>query len=178
MLISYFETARLIVRKPVLEDAQEMFGNWAQDEDVTKYLAWKPHQSISETRLFLKKRINDWLIGQQITYVIIQKDNQKMIGMIDIRIKDHRADLGYVLAKNEWNMGFMTEVVKGMIEVLFNESSIYRIWATCDIDNLNSEAVLKKAGLTYEGVLKGWRLRPNISTIPRDVKSFSLLRIS
>lgn len=173
-----FETERLIIRKILISDAAAMFENWTQDHEVTKYLAWKPHSSLLITQQFLQKRLNDWHVGIQLTFVIIQKENNKLIGMIDVRIKEHRADLGYVLARNEWNKGFMTETLQGMIQVLFGQSYIYRIWATCDVDNLNSEAVLLKVGMTYEGILKGWRLRPNLSDLPRDVKSFSLIRNS
>ncbi len=147
-----------------------------QDATVTKYLAWKPHTSIEMTAAFVAKRMKDWAIGYQLTFVIMKKENHEMIGMIDVRIKDHRADLGYVLAQKEWNNGYMTEAVKAMIAELFSHPAIYRVWATCDIENEHSVSVLKKAGLEYEGILKGWRLRPNISDVPRDVKSFALLK--
>ena len=37
------ETNRLLLRKFTLDDAQEMFNNWANDEEVTKFMTWNPH---------------------------------------------------------------------------------------------------------------------------------------
>ena len=37
------ETKRLVLRPYVIEDADAMFRNWANDPQVTKYLTWEPH---------------------------------------------------------------------------------------------------------------------------------------
>ena len=34
------ETNRLILRRFELRDAEDMFHNWANDDDVTKYMTW------------------------------------------------------------------------------------------------------------------------------------------
>ena len=53
------ETARLRLRKPVLQDAEEIFRQYAQDPEVTKYLTWKPNRHANETRDFLRAVSND-----------------------------------------------------------------------------------------------------------------------
>ncbi|MFU0799653.1 MAG: GNAT family N-acetyltransferase [Xylanivirga thermophila] len=52
------ETKRLILRKIAISDAEDMFNNWASDNEVTKYVTWRAHKSIEDTR----KIINFWLI--------------------------------------------------------------------------------------------------------------------
>ena len=47
-------TERLILRKFSIDDAADMFNNWANDEKVTKFLTWQPHQSIDATRQLLQ----------------------------------------------------------------------------------------------------------------------------
>ena len=39
------ETPRLILRKPMLEDAEEVFEAYASDPEVTRYLTWLTHTS-------------------------------------------------------------------------------------------------------------------------------------
>ena len=39
------ETKRLLLRKFEIADANAMFENWANDNDVTKYLTWPSHSS-------------------------------------------------------------------------------------------------------------------------------------
>lgn len=48
------ETDRLILRKFKLSDAEDMFKNYTTHEKVTKYLTWKPHKSIDDTRQYLR----------------------------------------------------------------------------------------------------------------------------
>ena len=48
------ETSRLVLRQAVPEDAAAMFRNWASDPEVTKYLTWPAHESISVT---------EWVLG-------------------------------------------------------------------------------------------------------------------
>ena len=45
-----FITKRLYLRKPLLSDAVPIFEQYAQDEEVTKYLIWQPHKNIKETK--------------------------------------------------------------------------------------------------------------------------------
>lgn len=44
------ETERLILRRFVMEDAEDMYNNWASDPEVTKYLTWPTHPSSEVTK--------------------------------------------------------------------------------------------------------------------------------
>jgi len=44
-----FESERVVLRKPRMEDAPAIFEGYAQDLEVTRYLTWKPHRYIRET---------------------------------------------------------------------------------------------------------------------------------
>ena len=48
------ETERLRLRRVTVDDAQAMFDNWASDPEVTRYLTWKPHRGVEETREILQ----------------------------------------------------------------------------------------------------------------------------
>ena len=51
------ETERLILRRFTVEDAGDMYKNWASDPEVTKYLTWPPHESVE----FTKSLLADWV---------------------------------------------------------------------------------------------------------------------
>ena len=38
------ETERLLLRRFTVDDAPQMFRNYASDPEVTKYLTWAPHK--------------------------------------------------------------------------------------------------------------------------------------
>lgn len=51
------ETDRLILRRFVIEDADDMFINWANDDEVTKFLTWLTHTSVDVS----KEILSDWI---------------------------------------------------------------------------------------------------------------------
>ena len=55
------ETKRLVLRPYVIEDADAMFRNWANDPQVTKYLTWEPHKDVEET----KKILEGWIASYE-----------------------------------------------------------------------------------------------------------------
>lgn len=169
-----FETERLIVRKPELTDANDIFNNYTQDREVTKYLGWKPHTDIKQTEGWLKHCISSWDENKNISFIIWHKNSKQAIGMIDLRIDDFKVDFGYVLAKDYWGSGLMLEACDPIIQNLSSRINIHRIQAIHDIENSASGRVMEKLGLEYEGVVKKYSLHPNISEIPRDCKLYAL----
>jgi len=50
------ETARVILSRASLLHARTVFERWAQDKEVTQFLAWRPHEKVEETRSFLGQK--------------------------------------------------------------------------------------------------------------------------
>ncbi len=53
-------TERLTLRRFEIEDAENMFYNWANDPEVTKYLTWPAHESVDTTETILKEWISKY----------------------------------------------------------------------------------------------------------------------
>jgi RimJ/RimL family protein N-acetyltransferase len=56
------------------------------------------------------------------------------------------------------------------------QNTIYRVWATCDVENFACAGVLIKAGMLKEGILRRYILHPNISPEPRDSYCYSVVK--
>ncbi|MBN1409387.1 MAG: GNAT family N-acetyltransferase [Spirochaetales bacterium] len=168
------ETDNLLLRIPSVSDAKAIFQNYATDPEVTRYLPWKPHKNIGETRRYLKGLLEKWITSKEFTWVIIDKKSRDVMGMIALRVQGYKAEFGYVLARRHWNRGYMTEALKKIIELCFDTGSIYRVWGVCDIENPASKRVMEKSGLSYEGILKKFIRHPNISDVPRDVQCYAI----
>lgn len=175
MNASLLESARLILRKPVIADAELIFYKYAQDPDVTRYLTWKPHKTIDETTGFIKTAISNFE-NNNFIWSILRKDNNELIGMIHLNVDNHKADFGYVLMKDQWGNGYMTEALSSVIDFAFSIERIYRVWGVCDINNTASSRVMEKAGLTREGILRRFIIHPNVSDTPGDVYVYSVIR--
>lgn len=170
------KTERLRLRKIRLADAEAIFRQYAQDLEVTKYVSWRAHKDIEETRDFLRSCLLSWDAGNAFHWVIERLEDKQVIGMISVRAGGEKWELGYVLARIHWKRGYMTEAVKGIIAWAMRQNDIYRVWAVCDVDNLASARVMEKAGMQREGVLRRWSVHPNISTEPRDSYCYAIVK--
>jgi [ribosomal protein S5]-alanine N-acetyltransferase len=168
------ETARLILRPPLIEDAEAIFMKYAQDSEVTKYLIWRPHKVVEETKAFIERCIQGRKNASNFAWVVIQKEEHTLFGMIELRITGDQADFGYVLARDAWGQGYASEMVKAVVSWTLVQPEIQRVWATCDCENPASARVLEKAGLKFVKVLKRYIVHPNISEDPQDSLLYSL----
>ncbi len=94
------ETPRLVLRRAVPEDASAIFEQYARDPEVTRYLTWRPNESVEQTQDFLRRSADSWERGVAFPWAIVPKGETRPIGMIDLRPQDHRVEIGYVLARS------------------------------------------------------------------------------
>ena len=166
--LQIIETSRLKLRSPVIEDAPAIFEQYARDEEVTKYMTWRSHSNIKTTQKYLEECLNHMAAKTAWYWIILPKQENKAIGMIRLQHHNHRAELGYVLARPYWNRGLMSEALQPLIARAIAQPNIYRVWAVCDVENLASARVLEKVGMIREGILHRWLIHPNMSNEPRD----------
>ena len=170
------ETPRLTLRKPRFDDAPTMFAGWTQDTEVTRYLTWRPHQRLEQTEEFLKSCLSAWEGDVRFPYVITLQKIDKPIGMIDPRIESHKVGIGYIMNKAYQHYGYMTEATCAIIDWAFQQPSIYRVYATTDVENVRSRRVMEKAGMQCEGILRKYMIHPNISDVPRDCYVYAIVK--
>ena len=150
------ETERLILRRFELEDAEQMYNNWATDPLCNRYLSWELHKSVEETRSFIQKCIEDYDQGSY-KWVVELKDTKELIGSISavhISKKDLNCEIGYCYGSKYWGNGYGTEALKRVIEFFLNDCNLYLIEARHISGNPASGRVMEKAGMKKEAVLK------------------------
>jgi len=170
------QAERLILRKARIEDAPAIFKGYAQDPDITRYMIWNPHRNIQETKEFLSACEELWRTGDDFAYVIILKENKSLIGMFSIHPMNLKVEVGYVLSHPYWGKGYMTNALRAVIEWALAQPDIFRVQATCDVDNIGSARVMEKAGMTREGLLRRYIPLPHISDEPRDAYMYAIVR--
>ena len=170
------ETERLVLRTPRPEDATAIFTGWAQDPDVTRYLTWRPHQTLQDTEQFVQSCLLAWEQEARFPYMITLKESNEVIGMIDPRIEGPKVGIGYSAARAHWGKGYVPEATRAIIQWAFQQPSIYRVYATTDVENFASQRVLEKVGMQCEGILRKYIIHPNISDIPRDSYMYAITK--
>ena len=109
-----------------MEDEQAILEQYAQDAVVARYLVWWPHKDIDETRAFVRRCLAVWQDGSAFRWSIILKEEGRLIGMVEIRIRGHSIDLGYGLARRYWGKGYMPEAVGMIVDWAWQQPAIYR----------------------------------------------------
>jgi RimJ/RimL family protein N-acetyltransferase len=166
------ETERLRLRRPRSSDAEAIF-EYGCDLEVTRYMDWPTHRSIDAVVEYLGGCVPRWESGVEYYWVITSPPEDRAIGGISCRVSGQAAEFGYVLNRSCWNRGYASEAAHAVVDFVLSQPEIHRVWATCDTENLASVRVLEKCGLSREGILRCWAIRPNISQTPRDAFMYS-----
>jgi RimJ/RimL family protein N-acetyltransferase len=169
-------TERLRLRPPAPQDAGAIFREYAQDTEVTRYLAWRPHRDLAETQKYVAGRIEAWKQGPSFVWVLTERDDGRLMGALEAEVEPPRVTLGFVLARPWWGRGLMTEAARPVLDWALAQQPVWRVQALCDVDNHASARVLEKLGMQREGVLRRFGVHPNIGDRPRDAACYSLVK--
>lgn len=147
------EIERLILRPIQLDDDKDMY-EYCSDDDVIKYLWFEKHDSIEFSRYVIEKLfLNRVDVGIPEAYAIVIKESNKMIGTIDVN-QVHFNEvgvIGYVIHKDYWGKGIVSEALETLIPILFYHCGFYRLEINHCADNVGSARVIEKAGFIQEG---------------------------
>ncbi len=145
------ETDRLILREWCYSDLDDLF-EYASVPGVGERAGWPHHKDKNESQFILNKFINE-----KKTFAIVYKDNNKVIGSLGVEYYgveeklseffDYQGrEIGYVLSKDYWGKGLMTEAVKAVIDYLFNTLDYDFLLCGRFIENNQSGRVQEKCG--------------------------------
>lgn len=158
------DTPRTLLRRITPADAEDMFGNWANDPEVTRYLTWRPHGSIEVTRQVIALWQQENGSPDRYHWCIEWKENRAVIGTIGVVLLDaahSAAEVGYCLSRRYWGRGIMTEALTAVEDYLFGQAGFDRLEAHHDILNPASGRVMFKSGMRLEEVRPAGRIGPD-----------------
>lgn len=156
------ETARLVLSRPTLADAQEIFERYASDPEVVRYLSFPRHGTIAATYGFLKMSDQEWAVWPAGPYLIRSRETGTLLGGTGLSFETPwRAMTGYVLAKDSWGQGYATEALEAMVS-LAQRRHVIRLYALCHPAHGASHHVLDKCGFIKEGTWQRHSVFPNI----------------
>ncbi len=167
-MINKIETNRLILRPLEVADAG-VFFKMDSNVNVHKYLWNKPVNNIQETLNVIdlvSKQYKEHQIGR---FAVILKDTNQFMGWAGLKYNTEKInnkqffyDIGYRLDEEFWGNGYATEASIAWLNYGFNEMNINIINAGAHADNLASNKILQKIGMTAveqyldDGVLWNW----------------------
>ena len=157
------QTNRLLIRPVSIYDANDYY-NFCSDQRVCKYLTFNPYTSIFQAKRAIENMIRASLIGSDVNYSIIYRNENKIIGSISLTFNkyENSADVGYILSYDYWNQHFMSEALKEVIDISFNYYNLDFLTASYISENTSSEALLKKFNFKVIEKIEGGFIKNNI----------------
>jgi RimJ/RimL family protein N-acetyltransferase len=156
------ETERLVIRRPVADDAEAIFRTYASDPEVTRYVGFPRHRRVEETRAYLEFSDAQWAQWPAGPYLIELRENGATIGGTGLKFDTpYEAATGYVLARSAWGRGYATEALRAMVDVAA-ACGVRRLYALCHHAHLASAHVLEKGGFTLDRVTRRYADFPNL----------------
>lgn len=147
-------TERLLIRPFRPEDAAALAAR-RNDPVVAEYQNWtlpysteQAEKTVSELAAMNGPRNEEWWMA-----VVADPDTDEALGDLAVHLswEGRTAEVGYTFAKENWGKGFATEALASLVEYLFDDVGVTRVFGMLHPDNPASAMVLERTGLLFEG---------------------------
>lgn len=150
------ETKRLVMRAVEPEDAQ-FLADMLNDSEVRDALG--AYSLIYPTSKELEEK---WIAESakksgEFHVLITAKKGGRPIGLIGVRELNERNGSGHLsimIERRNWDKGFGTEAITGLLKFLFIQMNMHRIWLRVAEDNARALSCYKRCGFKVEGKLR------------------------
>lgn len=167
------ETDRLILRYIQPEDAHDMY-EYASLPEVSEYLLWSPHINEAATLgyiEFLQKRYHRGLYAD---WAVVLKENNKMIGTCGFANVDSwgkTCEIGYVLSPMYRGKGYMSEAVRAVLDLSFEQMGLKEAHLRIISQNEPSIRLAERVGFRLSEIVYS---EMEIKGIDRDISHYTL----
>lgn len=153
------ETHRLTLRKLTRDDADDIFA-YGSDPEVARFVPWEYARSRDDIVAFIDEALRKYGsgCGEGFDLAMVHREEGRVIGALGFGHWDrmnHWAELGYAISRAWWGRGITTEAAAAMVRLGFGPMGLHRIEAMFMSENIRSERVMQKLGMTFECVKHG-----------------------
>lgn len=145
------KTERLILRPLKRSDAEALLPLF-RDTDTMRYWAHEPIESIGRMHEIIAGNLPPQNAPKS-SFAITRGGHT--VGVVNFyRQQDGMAGLGYILDKELWGKGYVSEALDAALDHGFGTLHLHRIWLEIDPRNHGSIRVAEKCGFVAEGVAR------------------------
>jgi RimJ/RimL family protein N-acetyltransferase len=159
-------TERLVLRETAEHDVEAVYA-MERDPIAMRYWSRPPMQDISEARASVKRAREYFGARVSLRWSIARPADDQMLGHVSLfncNEQCGRAEIGYGLAREHWNRGFMHEALIVVVDYAFGPLGLRRLEADTDPRNQASLRALERLGFAREGLLRErWQVGDEIS---------------
>lgn len=159
-----FESERLLIRVPKPGDGAIL--QEAYLETYSRLKPWFPwaqtESSIEEREEFVRQQYARFIKREDMMLMLFLKSGHKLIGCSGLHVQNWDVpsfEIGYWVRTGYEGKGYIIEAVNRITEFGFMDMKDNRIFIRCDIANVRSQSVAKRAGFLYEGTFRNFERR-------------------
>lgn len=148
-------TDRLLIRMMTTADAPR-FAAYRNDPEVARYQLWNLPFTVEDAiKVLADQDDNDQLVIGSWNQLAVEADGV-VVGDVCTHIDEtaNVAEIGYTLAREHQGHGYAREAARALVDELFDEVGVGRVFGELDPENVASQRVLESLGLTFEAVTK------------------------
>ena len=152
------ETNRLILRHLVMDDLDDLFALYC-DPEIRQYFP-EGILNLAETKEELEWHMHGHPKYPELgLWATIHKETGKFIGrcgLLPWEIDDRlEVEIAYLLDKSFWHQGLATEAAQGILKYGFEKLNLSRLICLIDPENVSSQRVAERIGMTLERKVDG-----------------------
>ena len=150
------QTARLRLRPLSVTDSAAFLDIFS-DVETLQYWSGEPISDHSEAESLIRRDLEFSGDGTCINWGVALPDSNRLIGkfvLFQFSEQNRRAEVGFILDRRHWGLGYMSEVMECMLDYAFDALELHRLEADTDPDNAASLAILEKYGFQREGLFR------------------------
>ena len=137
-----FETDRMIVRKLSINDSEFLY-KYSQEEITKKELPDEVFDNITETIETIEYFMSNYDDKYPLVYGIILKEINIIIGHIGLSKIDKGIEIGYAIATEYQNNGYISEIITPFINWVKDNLKIKKIYGIAKKENTASWKILE-----------------------------------
>ena len=149
-------TDRLVLRPITTRDTGAFFDIFS-DFETLRFWSNPPISELSEAEALIQEELEWSGSGKSITWGMALPESDYLIGkftLFQFHEQNRRAEVGYILDRRHWRMGYMSEAMDSVLHFAFDTLQLHRLEADTDPENLASLALLEKFGFQREGLFR------------------------
>ena len=140
------ETERLFLRRLRYEDAPQIFYVYASKVESTRYVYWRTHETMEDTRKFLKNAHSFWERERRFCFGVFVKSSGRMVGEFALYTDKFTPQISYLFGPAYWGRGYAQEACRAVMSTLKRMDYFNKVETFVDNDNVASKNVLLKSG--------------------------------
>ena len=151
---SPIRTDRLLIRLLEATDAAGLAAR-RNDPEVARYQNWELPYTIEQAEelvagltAMIGPQNDEWWMA-----AVCDPETGDVFGDLALQLtwNGRTAEVGYTFASQHWGHGYAVEAVNAVLDYLFDELDVSRVFSMLDPDNSASALVLERTGFHFEG---------------------------